>query len=166
MIKYIYMLINFLKPIVIVGIMGSGKTQFAKKLSKKIKLNSIDLDHEITNEKGSVKHLINTLGMEEYQKIEFDALKKFMQKDQDNKCYIISTGDTIVLNHVAMNYIYRHATSVWINPSLQIIYNRLKISDNRPFLTEDLSFEDFKKMFLKRKKVYQKSNLEIKNIHY
>lgn len=163
MLYLIYMLINFLKPIVIIGIMGSGKTNFAKKLSQKLKLNAIDLDFEITQKNDNVKSLIAEIGIEEYQAIELSTLKQSMQKNSNNTYNIVSTGDIIVDNRAAMEYVFKNSTTIWLNPNLKIIYNRLKINNNRPLLNENLTFEEFKDLFLKRKKIYQKANFEIKN---
>jgi shikimate kinase len=151
----------FLKHIVIVGIMGAGKTLIAKKISKQLNFQVIDLDELISgNLETSIKEMFLT-NKEKFQDLEFEILKENMVKNN-----IIATGDTIIDNQRAWNFLVQNGITVWINPNLKAIFPRLKNSPNRPFFHENLTLDEFQALFKSRIKRYQKAHIELKYINF
>lgn len=151
-----------LKPIVIVGIMGSGKSYFAKNLAKHLQLNSIDMDNEIKAKTlFSVKEIYDSFNIELLQTTEFNILKEAL-KDPKN---IISTGDTIIDNQKAWNCLLMNGIVIWLNVDLKIVYQRLRATENRPHFTQNLTFQELYQIYQKRKKRYKNAHIEIKSFN-
>ena len=65
------------KPIVLVGMMASGKTAIGKLLAKKLKRNFYDLDNLIENEMNtSINEIFQNKGEEKFRNIEYRQLTK------------------------------------------------------------------------------------------
>jgi shikimate kinase len=76
--------------IVLIGYMGSGKTTIGKLLSKKLKINFIDLDEYIESKLNlSVSAIFKDLGEIYFRKIEHKYLQELME---EKKSFILATG--------------------------------------------------------------------------
>jgi len=151
--------IKFLKPIFIVGMMGTGKTLMAKKLGKFLKCSFVDLDLEISKSTDSnVKEIFEQEGEEKLRKVEFSVLQELIKE----KHKIISIGDSLVNNQKAWNFILKFGIVIWLNSSLKAIFSRLKPSVNRPLFDENFSYEDLVSLFNQRKRRYQQAHIEIR----
>lgn len=149
------------KAISIVGIMGVGKTCIAKKIAKKLNFNCIDTDKEVKNiTKFSVADLVKKNQEKLLQETEYKIIKKY-----SNKNYIISTGDYTINNQAAWDYLQHHTITIWMNIALNKIAQRLKPTENRPFLEEDFDEIKLKEIYNNRKKRYSHAIIELKNLN-
>ena len=118
--------------IILVGMMGAGKTTIGKLLSNKLNYNFIDLD-KIIEEKSGVK--INTIfeieGESGFRDRELQALRYSLEKDQ----VIISTGGGIVTYEKSRTQLIKNnALIIYLRANLQTLCNRLKNDNSRPIL--------------------------------
>lgn len=118
--------------IILVGMMGAGKTTIGKLLSNKLNYNFIDLD-KIIEEKSGVK--INTIfeieGESGFRDRELQALRHSLEKDQ----VIISTGGGIVTYEKSRTQLIKNnALIIYLKANLQTLCNRLKNDNSRPIL--------------------------------
>ena len=118
--------------IILVGMMGAGKTTIGKLLSNKLNYNFIDLD-KIIEEKSGVK--INTIfeieGESGFRDRELQALRYSLEKDQ----VIISTGGGIVTYEKSRTQLIKNnALIIYLKANLQTLCNRLKNDNSRPIL--------------------------------
>lgn len=76
--------------IVLVGYMGSGKSTVGKELSKRLKINFLDLDTYIEAKyEMSIPEIFSTKGEIFFRKVEILCLKEIFEKEED---FILSTG--------------------------------------------------------------------------
>lgn len=146
-----------MKNIVLIGIMGCGKTTVGKILSKKLNRKFVDLDREIEkNTNMKISDIFDTYGEEYFRKIEEKTAKGF----SDTSDFIISTGGGIVTKENSINCLKRNGTVIFIKRDLnEIIKCSLK---DRPLLKEnpEAIFEIMKK----RKNLYKKySDFSVEN---
>ena len=121
--------------IILVGMMGAGKTTIGKLLSNKIGYDFIDLD-KIIEEKSGVK--INTIfeieGESGFRDRELQVLSDSLEMDK----VIISTGGGIVTNEKSRAQLTKHkALIIYLKANLQTLCNRLKNDNSRPILNVD-----------------------------
>jgi len=131
----------------LVGFMGSGKSYVGKKLSEKLKLNFIDLDHHIEQiENRSIADIFNTEGEDHFRKLELKCFTSILKE----KNTIISTGGGTPTHNNIMKLITENGTSFYLKCKTNTILNRLiKPGINRP-LINDLSEKDLK-IFIEEK---------------
>ncbi len=143
--------------IILIGIMGCGKTTVGKILAEKLNRKFIDLDEEIEkNTSMKISDIFDTYGEEYFRKIEEQTAEKFSNTND----LIISTGGGIVTKENAINCLKKNGTVIFIKRNLnEIIKCCLK---DRPLLKEnpEAIFEIMKK----RKNLYEKySDFSVEN---
>ena len=148
-----------LKTIVLIGMMGSGKTSVGKELAKKLNITFIDIDQEIEKKyQKNISTIFRTKGESFFRKIEENVSCKLI----NGKPCVISIGGGGFLNKKIRNKIKINAISIWINTSLDIIYQRLNKSKNkRPLLNYKNLKKSIKEIYDKRKPIYKKANYKI-----
>ena len=149
-----------LKTIVLIGMMGSGKTSVGKELAKKLNLEFVDIDHEIEKKyEKSVSEIFKINGEQFFRKIEENMSCKFI----DGKPGVISLGGGGYINKKIRNKIKTNGISIWINPSLENIYHRINKSTNkRPLLDYKNLKKTIKEIYDVRKPIYKKADHIIK----
>ena len=148
-----------LKTIVLIGMMGSGKTSVGKELAKKLNVAFIDIDQEIERKcQMNISEIFQTKGESFFRKIEENVSCKLI----NGKPCIISIGGGGFLNKKIRSKIKINAISIWINTSLDKIYQRLNKSKNkRPLLNYKNLKKSIKEIYDKRKPIYKKANYKI-----
>ena len=148
-----------LKTIVLIGMMGSGKTSVGKELAKKLNVAFIDVDQEIEKKyQMNIPEIFETKGENFFRKIEESISCKLI----NGKPCVISLGGGSFLNKRIRNKIKMNAISIWINTELDKIYKRLNESKNRrPLLNYKNLKKSIKEIYDKRKPIYKKADYKI-----
>jgi len=150
------------KPIVLVGIMGCGKTFFGKKLATHFDLQMFDLDSLIKQKtQYSTKEIFYTFGQRKLEQTENEILAKLFE---NHKVFILSTNDNIINNAAAWQFLKNNSLIIWLNIELKTIATRLKPNQNRPLLQEENLdiLKQLQKLYHKRKKRYYEAHLVLK----
>jgi len=132
--------------IFLIGMMGSGKSYWADKLKKKLKVPSYDLDALIEMmEERSIKEIFEEDGEEYFRKAEAKMLRLFAEKKQ----FILSVGGGTACYNDNMKWMNKQGITVWIDEPIETLSARLiKEKSHRP-LIKDLD-NDGLTNFLKR----------------
>jgi len=146
-------ILDMVSKIILVGMMGAGKTTIGKLLSNKLGYDFIDLD-KIIEEKSGVK--INTIfeieGETAFRERELKVLNDSIEKDK----VIISTGGGIVTNEKSRAQLIKHnALIIYLKANLQTLCNRLKNDNSRPILNVDDKEQVIEKILEEREPYYQ-----------
>ena len=149
-----------LKTIVLIGMMGSGKTSVGKELAKNLNLNFIDSDQEIEKKcKISIPLIFEKKGEDYFRKIE----EKICCKLIDGKPKILSLGGGAFINSKIRKEIKKNGVSFWISTNLENIYDRLLQSKNkRPMLDYNNLKKSIKDIYYSRKEIYKKADYTIR----
>lgn len=137
------------EKIFLVGMMGSGKSYWTKKMAKWIKSGGYDLDDLIEmNEEKTISEIFAEDGEEQFRKTESKILRWFKEK----KKYVLATGGGTPCFHDNMAWMKKEGMVIWLDESVDIIVNRLlSEKKHRPFIAE-LSDKDLTK-FIQEKLV-------------
>lgn len=146
-------ILDMVSKIILVGMMGAGKTTIGKLLSNKLDYDFIDLD-KIIEEKSGVK--INTIfeieGESGFRERELQVLSDSLEKDQ----VIISTGGGIVTNAKSRAQLIKHnALIIYLKANLQTLFSRLKNDNSRPILNVDDKEQVIERILKEREPYYQ-----------
>lgn len=122
------------KIILLVGLMGSGKTSVGKRLAKKLNLPFVDGDQEIEKAAGlSLIDVLKCFGEEEYRAGEARVMKRLLQGEP---CVLASGGGSFVAEQTRL-LAKEHAITVWLKADVNVLYNRTAGRKHRPFLEGD-----------------------------
>ena len=145
------------KNIVLIGMMGSGKSTIGNLLSKRTNLKFFDIDIEIEKKIGlKIKEIFEIKGEVFFRKFEEKTTLKLLNNGEK----IISLGGGGFLNRQIRTEIIKNHVSFWLNWKPSTIINRIIKSKKRPLL-KGLNNEEIKKIINKRIKFYEKANYKI-----
>lgn len=150
---------NISKPIVLIGMMGVGKTTFGKKLSAKLNLPFYDLDHEIEGAIGhSVSWIFENAGEEEFRKLEANKLQEILT----GKPMILALGGGAFLSERNRDLIKKSSISIWLKASAETIFQRVSYRKDRPLLEkEGDKMELIQNMMIDRDPIYSLADYSI-----
>ena len=145
------------KNLVLVGMMGSGKSSIGRLLSKKLNFEFIDIDDQIEKiERKSISDIFKINGEKYFRDLEENISIKFL-KLQDK---IISLGGGGYINPNIRKHVLNKCFSVWLNWKHVTLIDRIKNSKKRP-LAIKLNIFELKKLIVERSKIYNSSDYKI-----
>tara|TARA_B100001250_G_scaffold79516_1_gene65293 strand:+ start:1120 stop:1632 length:513 start_codon:yes stop_codon:yes gene_type:complete len=145
------------KNLVLVGMMGSGKSLIGKLLSKKLSFEFIDIDNQIEKfENKTISEIFKKKGEKYFRQIEEDISIKFLKLQ--NK--IISLGGGGYINANIRENASSNCVTVWLNWRHSTLINRIKNSKKRPLVIK-LNTHELKKLIVERSKIYNSSDYKI-----
>jgi len=152
------------QKIVLLGYMGSGKTQVGKELAKKLKLPFIDLDAYITEQENlSIVDIFEEKGDSYFREKEFIYLKELLVKEES---FVLALGGGTPQIEGVMPLLNQIAFSVYLKASTETLtYRLLPETVERPLLTlieEDYLHDYIDSHLSERKKFYEQANIFIK----
>ncbi len=145
------------KNIVLLGMMGSGKSTIGYLLSKKMNFQFFDIDKIIEKEEGiQIKDIFSLKGESYFRKVE----EKITLKSLKNIKSVVSLGGGAFLNKRIREEVLAKHFSFWLNLNNTTIIKRIKNSKNRPKLI-NLSENQLKKLIIERDGIYSKAKFKI-----
>ena len=153
------------KNIVLVGMMGAGKTYIGTKLSKLlVHFNYVDIDAEIEKAAGlSIPEIFEKYSEEYFRELEVKTVKKF----SSSKNQIISTGGGAFENPKNQYALKENGLVFYLKAASKELFNRIEMENNcgqnqkRPLLDDDFSIKTIQTILKKREKNYKKAHFTI-----
>ena len=119
------------RPIVLVGLMGAGKTSVGRRLAEKLGVAFVDADHEIEAAAGKpIKEIFADHGETYFREGE----RRVIQRLIANGAQVLATGGGAYMNDETRARIQEHGISVWLNASLPLLMKRVAKRQDRPLL--------------------------------
>jgi shikimate kinase len=145
--------------------MGAGKTYWGKQLAEHWGLPFFDLDEVIIEREGmSVSDIFAAKGEDAFRQMEKEALRDLVA-EQDK--FVISCGGGTPCFHENMPFMNEQGTTVWLNPTVEVMVERLKRKREKRPLLKDLSDEELvafvEKRLTARTPVYEQASIIIEN---
>ena len=148
------------KSIVLIGLMGSGKSVIGKMLSDKIGVPLSDTDRIIEKEVGKkVYQIFDDCGERYFRKVEEEVVGRVL----DNSPHIISTGGGSILSSKTRKAIKSKSFSIWVQCNVNIISNRIHDQEKRPLLKNKNIVDTLIKKNKERIKFYRQADSHIVN---
>lgn len=139
--------------IVIIGLMGSGKTTVGRELAKKLKVSFADSD-ELVEERAklSVREIFSKFGEPEFRRFETDAIR-FAISDNEPKVLAVAGG--AVLADINRDLLAENSRCiVWLDAPTSTLVGRTGRAKHRPLLDGDATGA-LNKMRVDRERLYQ-----------
>ena len=145
------------KNIVLIGMMGSGKSTIGYLLSKSINLDFIDVDKIIEKEAGiKIYNIFEKKGELYFRNLEEKITLRLLK----NKRKIISLGGGGFINKNIRKEVLNNNLSFWLNWKNSTLIKRIKKSKKRPVAFYS-SKKNLKKLISERTKIYSEANFKI-----
>ena len=119
------------RPIVLVGLMGVGKTTVGRRLANRLKLPFVDADHEIEHAAGmTIADIFDRFGEKYFR----DGERRVIARLIDGKPKVIATGGGAFINDETRSLILADALCVWLDAPVEVLVERVRRRDTRPLL--------------------------------
>jgi len=144
--------------IVLIGMMGSGKSTVGKLLAEQLGYTFIDLDDEIEKiENKKISQIFNDNGEQYFRKLEKEKIKEFVNTENT----VISLGGGTFEDNDTQKILKNLSTIIYLKASPIVIFERIKKEIHRPLLHKNFSVETIEFILEKRKKNYEKAHYKI-----
>ena len=143
--------------------MASGKTSIGKLLAKRLKLDFIDLDHEIeTLVDMSISQIFKSEGEVAFRAYERGTLREILGRP--NPDFVLATGGGTFADKTMRNHLLNTATTIFLETGLETILARLSEneSDNRPLVQGRTPYRQLAKLLESRLPCYQRCHRSIR----
>lgn len=151
------------KPIVLVGMMGSGKSTIGKRLARKLKWRFYDSDKVIEESEGlSVVEIHDFKGKEYFRMKEAESMRKLL----DCGIAVIATGGETFINNEIRALIRKKAISVWISTNPEILYERIDRRNTRPEFNCSDKMAVLMRMLEAYNPIYSEADIKLENQGY
>ena len=146
------------KTVVLVGMMGAGKTAVGRALAARLNVPFLDSDSEIeTAAAMTIAEIFARDGEEFFRSRETEVIDRLL----DAGCGILSTGGGAFLAQRNRDLISSKGVSVWLNADLRLLWCRVKSKDTRPLLRTADPYQTLKTIYDARVPVYAKADLTV-----
>ena len=146
------------KTVVLVGMMGAGKTAVGKALAARLKVPFLDSDAEIEAAANmTIAEIFERDGEAFFRDRETEVLDRLLE----DACGILSTGGGAFLSERNRRLISQKGVAIWLNADLTLLWNRVKHKNTRPLLRTSNPRQTLSNLYDKRVPIYALSDLSV-----
>jgi shikimate kinase len=144
--------------IVLVGLMGAGKTTVGRRLAEKLGLAFVDADHEIELAAGQTIPEIFAQHGESYFR---DGERKVIARLLENGAQVLATGGGAYMNADTRATIRSRGISIWLRADFDLLMRRVRRRSNRPLLQDADPEAVMRKLIEERYPIYAEADLTV-----
>ncbi|MFN3509590.1 MAG: shikimate kinase [Allorhizobium sp.] len=148
------------RNLVLVGLMGAGKSAIGRIVAQQLGLPFIDTDTEIERvSRMSISELFAAYGEEEFRALETRVIKRLLRTGPR----VVSTGGGAFINEKTRKQIERGGLSVWLSAELDVLWERVNKRDHRPLLKTENPKQTLKDLMDKRYPIYGLADITVQS---
>ena len=145
-------------PIVLIGLMGAGKTTVGRRLAHRLGLPFIDADDEIEKAAGcTIPEIFEIYGEQAFRDVEERVIERLI----DERPRVLATGGGAYMAERTRKNIKAHAISVWLRADLDTLVDRTSRRSGRPLLENGTPRETLKDLMDARYPVYAQADIVV-----
>ena len=146
------------RPLVLVGMMGAGKTTVGRRLANRLGRQFIDSDEEIERAaQMSIPEIFEQRGEGEFRAGEMRVIARLLKE----KDIVLATGGGAFVNPDTRALVKAGAVSVWLKADLDLLFERVSRRANRPLLKTADPKGTLEKLIANRYPIYAEADLTV-----
>lgn len=146
------------KNIVLIGFMGTGKTDAGKGIAERLSYTFLDTDELIEKREGiTISEIFEKYGEPYFRKAESEVIEEVSKKEG----VVISTGGGAVIRNENRENLKRNGIMICLTADPEVIYERTKTFDNRPLLKTDDPYKRMRELMKEREGYYSQAEMTI-----
>jgi len=147
------------RNIVLIGMMGAGKSSVGHLLSAKLQdFQYVDVDEAIErNEKMTIEEIFAVVGEAHFRELETKMIAKLSNYHNQ----VIATGGGAVENIENIELLRKNSVIFYLKASIDELFERVKLSSHRPLLKTTNPKQKLRELMDRREKYYLKADFEI-----
>lgn len=149
-----------IRPIVLVGLMGAGKSTVGRRLASRLALPFVDADEEIERAAGlSIAEIFERYGEAYFR----DGERRVIARLIDGRPKVIATGGGAFINAETRALILARTTAIWLYADIPTLVERVRRRDHRPLLRERDPVEALTDLAAVRNPIYAEAPIHIES---
>ncbi len=146
------------RTIVLVGLMGAGKTKIGRRLAARLNLPFFDSDNEIEAAAGeTIEEIFRHRGESVFR----DGERRVIARLLTRPVHVMATGGGAFIDPATRGAILRRGVSVWLRADLDVLLARVARRNNRPLLQERDPRAVLAELIDRRHPIYAEADLVI-----
>lgn len=148
------------RSIVLIGLMGAGKTAVGRRLANRLELPFIDADTEIEVAAGqSIPEIFAEHGEAYFRQGERKVIARLLESGPQ----VLATGGGAYMNADTQANIKAHGISIWLKAELRVLLKRVGRRDNRPLLASGDPEAVMKTLMAERYPIYAEADVTVES---
>ena len=148
------------RSIVLVGMMGSGKSSIGRRVALRLGLTCVDADAEIEKAAGmSIEDIFSIRGEAEFRSGEARVISRLLEGGPQ----VLSTGGGAFMNPDTRTAIVSKGVSIWLKAELDVLMKRIRRRHDRPLLKTDDPAGTLRKLMQARDPFYALADLTVQS---
>ena len=148
------------RALVLVGLMGAGKTSVGRRLAEKLEIPFIDADHEIEIAAGkTIPEIFNDHGEDYFREGERRVITRLLENGKQ----VLATGGGAFMNAETREKIKGHGVSLWLKADLEVLLKRVAKRNDRPLLQKEDPATVMKRLIDLRYPIYATSDITVES---
>lgn len=147
------------RPVVLVGMMGSGKSTIGRRLGARLHMPFLDADHEI--EVAHAGMTVSEIFAQHGEPYFRDGEARVIARLLDGGSCVIATGGGAFMRDETRNRIQDKAVSIWLRADGDVILKRVKRRADRPLLQTADPAATIERLIAERSPFYQLADLAV-----
>lgn len=149
------------KTIVLVGLMGAGKTNIGRRLAQRLGLPFVDADSEIEAAAGeTIEEIFQRHGEAAFR----DGERRVIARLLGSPRHVLATGGGAFMDPGTRALIRASTISIWLRADLELLLARVSRRNNRPLLKAGQPREILERLIAQRYPVYAEADLTVDTI--
>lgn len=146
------------KSLVLVGMMGVGKSSVGRRLAQTLDLPFVDADKEIEEAANrTIVEIFDAYGEEHFR----DGEKRVIQRLLTEGPQVLATGGGAFMNEETREDISQNGISIWLRAELDIIVSRVRRKPTRPLLQKPNPEKIIADLLAERDPIYAHADLTV-----
>jgi shikimate kinase len=146
------------RSIVLVGMMGAGKSSIGRRLASDLNLAFVDADTEIESADGmSIPEIFEAHGEPYFRSGEARVIARLLESGPK----VLASGGGAFINPQTRELIRTRGISVWLNADLDVLLRRIKRRSDRPLLKTDDPERTLQRLIEERYPIYAEADVTI-----
>ena len=148
------------RSVVLVGMMGAGKTSVGKRLAAKLGLPFVDADAEIeAGAQLSIPEIFERFGEAYFREGERKVIARLLA----SRPQVLAAGGGAFMNKTTRDNIARHGVSIWLKPDVEVLLARVRKKSNRPLLKTPDPEQTLRRLLAERSPIYALADITIES---
>ena len=149
------------RSVVLVGLMGAGKSNIGRRLAGRLNFPFIDADSEIEAAAGeTIEEIFQRHGEPYFRSGERRVIARLL----DGPPHVLATGGGAFMDVQTRAHIRRRGISIWLRADLDLLLARVTRRDNRPLLKEGDRRAILAALIEQRHPVYAEADIVVDSI--